>query len=98
MNTEKKLIRRASLEKLINNLMAEGQKIFAPVSKENITDFEEISSLKEMAEDYITTVQSAKHIVFPKVEKLFGYETRKDGTKIIENDLKAIPNIVLLGA
>lgn len=95
---DKKLISKASLEKLVSQLSAEGNIIYAPVKKDDQVNFEKNSSLKEMAEDYILTVQSAKSVVFPKVEKLFDYETTRDGAKIKDIDFSAIPEIVLLGA
>ncbi|MFH0864902.1 MAG: 4Fe-4S dicluster domain-containing protein [Bacteroidota bacterium] len=95
---EKKIISKASLEKLVSQLSAEGKIFYAPVKKDEVLNFERISSLKEMADDYILTVQSAKSIVFPKVEKLYDFETTKEGVTIKDVDIASIPEIVLLGA
>jgi len=94
---EKKLLTKASLDNLVSKLLDEGKKIFAPVRKDKQVNFEIISSLKDMADDYILTVQSAKFVVFPKVEKLFDYETTKDGVKVKDIDIHTIPELVLLG-
>jgi len=98
MNIENKLLKQTSLEKLIVKLKEEGKQIFAPVIKNDQVEFAEISAMQEMTEDYIVTVQSAKAVVFPKVEKLFDFQTTKDNVTIVEKDINAIPEIVLLGA
>jgi len=98
MNIEKKLLKPASLEKLVLKLKEEGKQVFAPVKKDNLVNFAEISSLQEMTEDYITTVQSAKSVAFPKVETIFDLQTTKEGVTLKDKDINAIPEIVLLGA
>jgi len=98
MNIEKKLIKPASLEKLVILLKEEGKQIFAPVKKDNLVNFAEISTLQEMTEDYILTVQSAKSVAFPKVENLFDIKTTKESITLTDKNLNEIPEIVLLGA
>ena len=71
MDIEKKLLTKKSLEELVSKLSKENTSVFAPVEKNNVIDFSPISDIKEMAQDYIVTVQSAKSVVFPKVESLF---------------------------
>lgn len=98
MNIEKKLLKPESLAKLVLKLKEENRQIFAPVKKDSLIEFAEISSLKDMAEDYIVTVQSAKSVAFPKVETLFYIQTTKEGVSLKDKDINAIPEIVLLGA
>lgn len=98
MSIEKKLIKHASLEKLVNGLREEGKHVFAPVKKDGQASFEEISSLQEMTDDYIVTVQSAKSVAFPRVETVFDISVSKEGTLLTDKDFDAIPELVLLGA
>ncbi len=98
MEIEKRTFKKASLEKLFNSLKSEGKKIIAPVKKGNIIDFCEISSLQEMADDYLLSVKSVKGSTFPKIEKLFDYDINKEGVTTKDRDLDKIPEVVLFGA
>ncbi len=97
MNTEKKLIKRNSLAELVKRMNEEHRKVFAPVMKNDIIDFAGISSLSEMCNDYITTVQSAKFALFPKAETLFEIQSSRENVILKEKDINAISEIVLLG-
>jgi formate hydrogenlyase subunit 6/NADH:ubiquinone oxidoreductase subunit I len=93
-----KLLKQASLEKLVQKFREEEKIVYAPVKKNGQVNFEAISSLKEMTEEYITTAQSAKSIVFPKVESLLDMHSSKESYSIKEKDFSQIPETVLLGA
>ena len=97
MEIENKTIKKTSLEKLFNSLKSEGKKIIAPVKKGSIIDFCEISTLGEMADEYILSVKSTKGAAFPKIEKLFDYEIKKEGVTTKDRNLDAIPEVVLFG-
>ncbi len=97
MDIEKKQINTSSIEKLVLKLMEEKRLVYAPVKNDDIIDFQPISSYKEMEQDYISTVQSAKSIVFPRVEKLFDMEGQENNATLIDKDLGLIPEVVLLG-
>jgi len=97
MEIQKKSISKASLQKLIEKLNANGRKIIAPVKKENLVEFGFISGLEQMAEDYILTNQSAKSAAFPKFEKLFSYEVTKNGITQSDSGNTEFPELVLLG-
>jgi sulfhydrogenase subunit beta (sulfur reductase) len=97
MKIATKQLTRASLEALVTRLKEEGRRILAPVKKGGLVDFAEIASLQEMAEGYITTIQSAKSAVFPKVEDLLEMRTTRDSVTLKDRDLSALPEIVLLG-
>lgn len=97
MEIEKRTIKKASLEKLIESLKRDGKTIIAPVEKGSIIDLCEISSLHEMAEDYLLSVKSAKSAAFPKIEKLFDFEIKKEGINTIKRNLGNIPEVVLFG-
>jgi len=97
METEKRTLKKSSLEKLFNSLKGEGKKIIAPVKKGSIIDFCEVSTIQEMAEDYLLTVQSAKSAAFPKIEKLFDYVISQEGVSTKDRNLDSIPEMVLFG-
>lgn len=92
-----KLLQTDSLEKLVSKLREEGKQVFAPVKKDTVTDFAAISSLQEMATDYIASTQSAKNVAFPRVETVFNMEISKNSITLTDKDFNAIPEIVLLG-
>ncbi|MBN2521538.1 MAG: 4Fe-4S dicluster domain-containing protein [Bacteroidales bacterium] len=97
MNIERKLLTKSSLGQLVQKLNQDGKHVYAPVRKNEIVNFEKISALNEMDNDYIVTVESAKSIVFPRVETLFKIETSKDIVTLKDRDLSKIPEVVLLG-
>ncbi|MDR1680136.1 MAG: 4Fe-4S dicluster domain-containing protein [Prevotellaceae bacterium] len=97
MTIEKYLVKKASLSTLFDKIKASGKTIKAPVKKRHTTDFAAVGSLDETTDDYITTAQSAKSAVFPRVEKLFGYVKSKNGVELVDYDLSTIPETVLWG-
>ena len=98
MNIERKLLSKSSLDELVKFLNQQGKQIFAPVKKDNLVNFKQISAFKEMTHDYIVTNQSAKSVVFPRAEILFEIETTKDNITLKDKDLDKIPEVVLLGS
>ncbi|MCX6256700.1 MAG: 4Fe-4S dicluster domain-containing protein [Bacteroidia bacterium] len=98
MDTENKLLKKASLQKLIEKLNADGKKILAPVIKGKRVEFGLITSSDQMADDYIVTNQSVKSVAFPKFEKLFSYEVTKEGITQADTGYSTFPEFVILGA
>jgi len=97
MQTENYLIRKASLEKLFNNLIGNGKTIYAPKAKGERTLFEKVQSFGEITEDYIVTTNSVKSVVFPRVEKVFSYKKTKESTEITDTSTQTFPEVVLWG-
>ena len=98
MQTENYLIRKSSLEKLFNKLIGNGKTIYAPKAKGKMALFENVTTFEEITEDYIVTTNSAKSIVFPRVEKLFSYKKTKESTEITDASTKPYPEVVLWGS
>jgi hypothetical protein len=95
MQTENYLIRKASLEKLFNNLIGNGKTIYAPKAQEKRILFEKVQSFGELADDYIVATNSAKSVVFPRTEKVFSYKKTKENTEITdESDLHLLKLIL----
>jgi sulfhydrogenase subunit beta (sulfur reductase) len=97
MQTENYHIRKSSLEKLFNNLIGNGKIIYAPKAKGERTLFEKVQTFGEITEDSIVTINSAKSVVFPRVEKVFSYKKTKERTEITDAVAGTYPDVVLWG-
>ena len=53
MEIDKKLLKKDKLALIVEKVIAEGTKVFAPVKKGNKINFDTITSISEMTEDYI---------------------------------------------
>ncbi len=97
MTIERYIIQKSSLEKFFDALIRQGKTIYAPKKKNNKINFESVSHLTEVCEDYIQTTQSAKAVIFPRTEKLFSYTKGKDGITLKDFDPDQIPETVIWG-
>jgi sulfhydrogenase subunit beta (sulfur reductase) len=97
MNIDKRLVRKASLEKLFDILKQNGKTIYAPVIKNGKISFNSINSFSGIASDYIQTIQSSKEVVFPRTEKILDYAKNREGISVSSFDMQRIPETVLWG-
>jgi sulfhydrogenase subunit beta (sulfur reductase) len=98
METSRKLIKRQSLEKLYNHLTG-NRKVYAPViAADKQVEYKYNPSFADVTFEHIRSTLSVKNIVFPKVEKLFGFVNAKTESTITEVVLDKIPEVVLWGA
>jgi sulfhydrogenase subunit beta (sulfur reductase) len=98
METARKLIRKQSLEKLYNLLLA-NRKVYAPVIAADIqVEYKYNPVFAEVTFDHIRSALSVKNVVFPKVENMFFYVNAKTESTITDIDLNMIPEVVLWGA
>jgi formate hydrogenlyase subunit 6/NADH:ubiquinone oxidoreductase subunit I len=97
METEKKLVRRETLEKLFTQWLDEGKRILAPKKIGNKTDFALVTSLAEVNLDQVQTVQSPKTAVFPRVEELLSFRSKDGRVEVRERDDGALPETVIFG-
>jgi sulfhydrogenase subunit beta (sulfur reductase) len=97
MEAVKKILTSEKLELLVQKLREEGNHLIAPVEKNKRVEFAVISSLNEMAKDYILTKQSAKPVVFPKAETLFHFTQGKDNLDLKDRNTEEFPGVVLIG-
>lgn len=98
METSRKLIRKQSLEKLYNQLLAT-RKVYAPViADDKQVEFKYNPGFAEVTFEHIRSTLSVKNIAFPKVENLFLYSNGKTESTITDIDLNKIPEVVLWGA
>ena len=96
METEKKLLKKNLLEQLFQKIQEAGSKIVAPVQNKEQTSFKQVTSPSQMAQNYLQTTQSAKEIVFPKVEQLFAYQNVQKKVQI-DDTMAPMPPVVLWG-
>jgi sulfhydrogenase subunit beta (sulfur reductase) len=73
--TEKKTIKKSSLDGLFQKIKAGGKRILAPVDKKGTLIFGDVSSFGETAADYIQTTLSAKEAVMPRCEEMLRFRT-----------------------
>ncbi len=98
MDIEKKWVTQSLLDQLVIKLSQDQYHVIGPVKKDDLTNFEQITSLADTEKKYITTNQSAKSIVFPKNEGLFHVIKEKGTICLISKELKKLPEIVLFGS
>jgi ferredoxin len=97
MIIDKRLVRKDSLEKLFYILKQNSKTIYAPATKNGKVTFRETASFKEIAIDYIQTIQSSKDIAFPRTEKLFEYSKGSEGISVKGIEINGFPEIILWG-
>lgn len=97
MEVQRKLLKKDSLLSLLSKIRDNGKVLYAPALESGTLNFKVITDINEVVTDYIQTAQSAKAVVFPKVEKLLEYE-RKEGNLVV-HDVKVdtFPETVLFG-
>jgi sulfhydrogenase subunit beta (sulfur reductase) len=97
MKKERYIVTSKQLDSIIDDIIRSGKKLVAPVKHEDAVTFEKIGQRAEMATDYIQTTFSAKDVVFPRFEKVFGYKNSKEGVELQDFDYNKIPDTVVWG-
>jgi formate hydrogenlyase subunit 6/NADH:ubiquinone oxidoreductase subunit I len=97
MKSDRKLVRKGSLEKLFEILKAENRQVYAPNSANGRTSYREIKKFNDIASDYIQTTQSSKEVSFPRTEKILDYSKNADGMSVKGIEPDKIPEIMLWG-
>ncbi len=91
-----KLLRKEAYNKLVNKLL-EKNKIYAPTQQGKRVGYQRITSAEEIADDFIIPDMSAKSIVFPRTEKLFGYTKDQNDVEVQDFDMEAVPYKIVWG-
>ena len=97
MEIERKIFKGKSPEAIVEKILASGKKVTAPVRSRDIVDYKEISNPSDIEYDAVVTVQSAKKVAFPKVDKVLEYEILQKDVKTLRIDFEAFPEQVLFG-
>ncbi|HNW28649.1 MAG TPA: 4Fe-4S dicluster domain-containing protein [Spirochaetota bacterium] len=94
--TDKKIMKKGSLDELIKKLKSGGKRVFAPVEKGGKILFEEVDSASAMAADYVQTTLSAKDVILPRCEEMMRFTTGQ-GTVSMEKAPDMPPPAVVIG-
>lgn len=92
---EKLYINSQGLKQWFGRIIESGRQVYAPVNRNEKVDFRKVTSLDEVAADYVQTTQSVKQMVFPKTEILFRYHREGKDVTLQDFDAKALPERVL---
>jgi len=92
--TEKKTIKKSSLDELFKKIKSGGKRILAPVDKNGKILFEEVDSPGSVASDYIQTTLSAKDAVLPRCEEMLRFKTEQSAVAIEENFNTPEPTVI----
>jgi sulfhydrogenase subunit beta (sulfur reductase) len=100
MSTDVKIycILDSNLQKLLQMLVASDSKLVAPVRSGEVIRYCEITNPGIICTEYIQTSMSAKHLVFPPKETLFGYKKNAKEISVTDFDYEGIPEVILWGA
>jgi formate hydrogenlyase subunit 6/NADH:ubiquinone oxidoreductase subunit I len=97
MNSDRRLIRKNSLEKLFEALKQNNKTIIGPALQNGKISYKISNNYSEITSDYIQTTQSSKEIAFPRTEKILDFSKNAEGMSVKGIDIKDIPEIVLWG-
>jgi sulfhydrogenase subunit beta (sulfur reductase) len=99
MSTDVKIysISDNNLQKLLQIMVSSDCKLVAPVRSGESIRFCEITDPVSICTDYIQTSMSAKHLVFPPKETLFGYQKKPNEITISDFKYDTIPDVILWG-
>jgi sulfhydrogenase subunit beta (sulfur reductase) len=91
------LVQKASFEALFNKIKENGTTIVAPLLKNNKILYGVTDQFSSIQDGFVQSAQSAKDVVFPRTEKLFGYTNDKDTVSLEDFNPAIIPQVVLWG-
>jgi sulfhydrogenase subunit beta (sulfur reductase) len=97
MKSDRRLIRKGSLEKLFELLKGNDRQVYAPYLRNRRTSYRKIEKFSDIATDYIQTTQSSKEVSFPRTEKILDYSKNADGMSVKGIEPDQIPEIMLWG-
>ena len=97
MKSDRRLVRKGSLEKLFEVLKGDNRQVYAPFSRNGRTTYRKTEKFSDIATDYIQTTQSSKEVSFPRTEKILDYSKNEDGMSVKGIEPDQIPQIMLWG-
>jgi sulfhydrogenase subunit beta (sulfur reductase) len=92
--TEKKTIKKSSLDGLFKELKSGGKRIIAPVDRNGRILFEDVDTYAGVATGYIQTTLSAKEVLLPRCEEMIRFTTEQSAVRIEEGTAKPEPLVV----
>jgi ferredoxin len=97
MKSDRRLVRKGSLEKLFELFKDNGRQVYAPFLRNGRTSYRKIEKFSDIATDHIQTTQSSKEVSFPRTEKILDYSKNADGMSVKGIEPDKIPEIMLWG-
>lgn len=92
--TDKKTIKKSSLDGLFKALKSGGKRILAPVEKNGRTIFEDVDSYASVAAGYVQTTISAKDALLPRCEEMMRFQTGKSTVSMEQGPAAPVPTVV----
>lgn len=92
--TDKKTIKKSSLDDLFKKMMAGGKRVLAPVRKGDTILFQEIDGHSAVAADYVQTTLSAKEALLPRCEEMMRFTTAQSTVSIEGGPAQPAPVVV----
>jgi ferredoxin len=90
-----KALRVENFNDLIRKALDLGYRVFAPVKRDQLVTFEQITSPEDPFLDGITTRMSPKALTFPRTERIFSYTIRKEDILLQDQQNFTQPTIIL---
>src|SRR3990172_8715957 len=84
-----KLLKKEKLASLINGVVKKGGVFVAPKNVARQVVYCPVTSVEELAPDYIVPRNSFKEVFFPQTEVIAEFKVKKDGTEL--SDVKVVP-------
>jgi len=98
MSSETKILKKSSVQKLIEILASANIRLMAPQKKGAALIFAETKSASEISYDHIQTDLSAKSVLFPQTEEILSYSYAGRDVNMKEREAESFPELVLFGA
>ncbi len=92
--TEKKIIKKSSLDELFKKLKSGGKRVIAPVDKGGKILFQEVDSAAAMATDYVQTTLSAKEVLLPRCEEMMRFTSEQSAVTVEKAPAAPAPAVV----
>src|SRR5512133_2043426 len=94
---EQYIINKEGLQELVAAIIKDGKKVIAPVLRNNKPVYDSVKDYSEIINDFVQTVNSAKEVIFPRTEKLFGFRKDSDGVTVEDFNAGTVPSTLVWG-
>ncbi len=85
---------QASLDTLFAALAKDGRRILAPTDRDGRSELNPVTTVAEVAKDYVQTILSGKETVFPKVERMLSYDLAPGKVDLKSSEPNARPTVL----
>lgn len=89
-----KIIQEKKLPDFIKSLVDKGIKVIAPVKRENLVVFDNVSSFDEISLNQVNTKKSVKEYFFAECETVCKYKIEKKDVKLEDVEKVSVPTVI----